>query len=559
MPFIVNKNSTDYYLVPAPLVSFTETKFNNQGRPGFGAEYSVTLEGNLLPTHGNPYYTNSGNAGLSTANWVSTSIVEDAEVQSIDADNLLDGHIKKQEQIRWLFTNPVISGVAQPIKIHIKPWDASSSGLYFQAFVDSVVFDSQGRWANPGTYTVNLRNATFLSSSNNGLFLDNNDLTNSTYKVTSITQSFDVSEDSQKTLIFNNNFDLQHTNKVYTINRSVSIGGAPVYDTNGAYVSGLSPWQQASGYMYEYLGLGTNALPSLRSSLSSLLGSSYNIANTVYTESINEEDGTYTVSETYLAYSGAYPVIETININEDTDESDKRSISVQGSIQGLNTVNGFSVSGNAYNNAKSYWDTISTGTPPDAYNYALGMTGASWLHPKALTTSVGRDPSNGIITYNYNFDDRPPNLIPGSVSESITINDTYPGEIISETPVIGRSQPILQYLNSRSGYKRTLSINVVMGPANRNWNTTLGTDVNNSGTLISGSSQSIVQGWLISQKPSITNSGEFNTIYQAANPVNDPNFSVLNGKCYHSAPQESWDARTRQYTYNIEWTYTRLE
>ena len=47
------------------------------------------------------------------------------------------------------------------------------------------------------------------------------------------------------------------------------------------------------------------------------------------------------------------------------------------------------------------------------------------------------------------------------------------------------------------------------------------------------------------------------TIFQAINPVNDPNFTVRNGKCFHSAPSESWDAVSRAYSYSIEWTYER--
>ena len=38
---------------------------------------------------------------------------------------------------------------------------------------------------------------------------------------------------------------------------------------------------------------------------------------------------------------------------------------------------------------------------------------------------------------------------------------------------------------------------------------------------------------------------------------NDPSFSVRNGKCFHSAPNESWDAIARTYSYSIEWTYER--
>jgi hypothetical protein len=565
MPVIITKDGTDYHLVPAPLVTFNKSNYNNVGRPGFGSDYTLSLQGTFIQTHGNPYYA-SGVAALSTDSWTSTPTVESTEVTAIDSNDLLDATIKKQEKIRSLFTNPVISGVAKPIKITVKGWDTDydGSGLSFQAFVDEVSFDSEGRWANPGTYSVSLRTSSFLSSANSGEFSSYSDETSSRYKISTLSESFDISEDGQKTLSFASSGDsaylLDNVHKVYTVNRSVAIVGSPVYDESGNYVSGLAPWQQASGYLYEYLGLGSGQLPDTKSKIVSLLGSSYNIANTVYQEAIDREAGSYTLTETYLAYNASSPVIETITISEDVTESERRSFNVQGNIQGLNTIGGFETSGNRYANANSYWDSVSSGVTPDAYFYAQALIGSSgWVHPKPTSHNVSRDFAAGSVGYSYTFDDRPPNIIPGSISETITVNDTYPGEIFSVTPVIGRNQPVIQYLNSRSEHKRSLSINVVMGAQSNNWthNSSFTGDVNTSGTLTTGA-QAKLQTWLISQKPSVVYTGEFNNIYQAVNPVNDPNFTVPNGKCFHSTPTESWDAKSRTYTYNIEWTYERL-
>jgi hypothetical protein len=429
------------------------------------------------------------------------------------------------------------------------------------AFVDDVSFDAEGNWASPNSYTVNLKNATFLSSANAGEFGAYQNETKSTYNITSLSETFDVSEEGQQTLSFNNSRTLNEStfvknSKVYTINRSINAVGSPVYDENGNYVSGLAPWQQASGYIYEYLGLGSGQLPDIRATFSNLLGDGYNIANTVYNENVDAEAGSYGLTEVYIAYSGVSPVIETINIDKSSAEAEINSVTVNGTINGLNTIDGFASSGNAFNNAETYWESISTGVPPDAYYYAQSiLPSGGWLHPRPLSQNVARDFAGGSINYSFTFDDRPPNIIPGSVSETITINDTYPGEIFSVTPVIGRSQPILQYLNSRSEYKRSLSINVTMGAKTPVWTYN---DVNVSGQLDPLIAQSSVQSLYITQKPSITNTAEFNLIYQAANPVNDPNFSVVNGKCFHSAPTEDWDARTRSYSYSVEWTYERV-
>ena len=558
MPIIITKDSVDYNLVPAPLVSFNRQNYNNVGRPGFGTDFTASLQGTLIQTHGNPYYS-GGTVDLSTDTWTTTPEVESAEITAVGNNDRLDATIKKQEKIRSLFSNPVVSGVAQPIKVSIQGWDTGleGSGLSFMAFVDDISFDSDGNWAAPNTYTISLSNATFLSSANNGEFDAYQNETKSTYHITSISETFDVSEDGQQTLSFDGGANFTTSNKVYTINRSVNAVGSPVYDENGNYVSGLAPWQQASGYIYEYLGLGSGQLPDIRAQFCDTLGDEYNIANTTYNENVDPEAGSYGLTETYIAYKGVSPVIETINIDRNLAEAEINSITVNGTIKGLNTADGFASTGNAFNNAETYWNSISAGIPPAAYYAAQAVLEGvgQWLHPKPLSKSVARDFAGGSISYSYTFDDRPPNIIPGSVSETITVNDTYPGELFSVTPVIGRSQPILQYLNSRSEYKRSLSINVTMGAKFApTWHLT---DVDAIGTLNPLVAQSTVQNLIINQKPSITNTAEFNLIYQAANPVNDPNFTVVNGKCFHSAPTENWDPRTRSYSYNIEWTYER--
>ena len=574
MPVIVTKDNTEYSLVPAPLVSFSKQTYNNVGRPGFGADYTVSLQGTLVQTHGNPYYsTGSGNASLSEDVWTLTSEVEPEEIAEVSGIDRLNATIRKQELIRSLFTNPMISGTAQPIKIQIKGWNESDSdpgsGIYFYGFVDDISFDSDGRWANPGSYNINLRTSSFLSSANDS-FPDNyNENNPSGYAISSLTENFDIQEDGRRTMTWNTaeisskKYTLDYTDKVYSINRSITAVGSPVYDETGGYRNGFAPWQQASGFVHDYLDIGSgvlNSFPDLKTNAISKSG--YNVSNFVYQESIDKEAGTYSINETFILYSGISPVLENVTINHDVGENGSNTITVQGNIEGLNTSGGFESSLNHYNNAYSYWTgVIDTGIPSQAYFYARGaLTGIQWLHPQHLSKSVASDFSAGTISYNYSFDDRPPNIVPGSISESIQVNDTYPGEIFSVTPVIGRSQPVLQYLNSRSEYKRSLSINVTMGPnyGSGSGNSVDEDDIDSNGVLYTGIRNSL-QKMYLNHKPSVSLAEKtaLNEIFQAMNPVNDPNFTVANGKCFHSAPTESWDARTRNYTYNVEWTYER--
>lgn len=602
MPVIITKNEKDYYLVPAPLVSFSKQNLNNIGRPGLGAEYSITLQGQLIATHGNPYYISplssgqGGIAGLSEESWTHTPVVEENEIKKVEEYDRLNSIIQKQNLIRYLFSNPVESGgQAKPICVQVVGFPEGSNtglspGISFCGFVDDISFDSDGRWNNPCSYTINMRANSFIEYSSSGAmgYFPNyyNENVHSGFMISSLTENIDLQEDGRTSIYWTNHnsgrkfFQPQSFAKIFTINRSVTAIGSPVYDESGHYYSGLAPWQHASGYIYSYLGVGSGVTFPDQSGifytygLSGLINGSnsgWRIGNFSYQESIDKEAGSYSLNESYTVFSGGHPIIETVNINHDIGENGVNAISVQGTIEGLNTTS-LVATGDAYFNANSYFTgVIDTGisalnqyviTQP--YLYARGILQESskinmkWLHPVPLSRSIARDMNKGTISYTYNFDDRIPNIIPGSISESIQINDTYPGELFSVTPVIGRSQPVLQYLNSRSEYKRTLSINVTMG---RNTGIYSYFDkegtINNTGYLTSNQVV-FLKKHLLDYKPSITNVDELNYIFQAANPYNDDNFNIAEGKCYHSPPTETWDPKTGNYSYNIEWTYERI-
>lgn len=577
MPVTVYKSGIAYNLIPAPMLSVSRQTYNNVGRPGFGSEYSINLEGQLVPTHGNPYYS-GGTGNYKVGGWASTPQVESDERVDVSGDALLDATLIKQELIRSLFSNPIESGIAKPLRIQVSGYQGGS-GLSFMAFVDDVSFSSDGRGVNPNSYTVSLRTNNFLSSSNSGVgpfgFSSYSNESQPKYFISSFTETYDIQEEGRTTLTWkdatgssaNNTKKLISSDKIYSVSRSITAVGMPVYNETGAYVSGLSPWQQASGYIYDYIGLGVSGVPSgvRTSGINAIITSGYKIGNISYQESVDREAGSYSISESYLAYSGSHPVIETININKDLGEDGVTAISVQGTVEGLHT-GVFTPSGSAYQNANTYFTGIieDSGTGVcTAFKYArsvleTGTNQFAWLHPKPLSKSVARDFNKGVISYTYNFNDRFPNVLPNTISESIQVNDTYPGENFSVTPVIGRSQPVLQYLNSRSEYKRSLSINLTVARPTGAYGL-LNKDViiNNTGVL-SNSQVTLMKAYLVNTKPSITNTTELNYIFQAANPVNDDNFQVANGKCYHSAPTETWDPKTGNYSYNIEWTYERI-
>jgi len=570
MPVIITKGGTDYYLVPSPLVSFNRENYNNIGRGSFGASYNITLEGTLVPEKGNPYYDASADRVLlSTDDWTKAGGGADSE-PSFGSTNKLASTLKKQEKIRSLFANDIdASGRSAPIVVNITEFGSVTGGLNFAGFVQGVDFGSDGRGVLPDTYTINLSTPNFIESAQGDFAVSGNEF-NPAWQVSQVDETFEIAESDQINVNFNGyglNVGLDSVQKFYTISRSLNAVGAPAYDENGNYVSGLAPWQQASGYIYSFLGLGSGKLPESRIVQALDIPNTYTgIAGLVMSESVNKEQGSYSVNEEYTLYLGD-PVVHTISIDTSVEQTEKRTVSVAGSIQGLDTSNlsdTFSTTKNNYLNASGFNEKLNpnfgtslssdTYVIPSAYYYAKAFSQVDWLNPRPLSKSLGRDIAGGTLTYNYTFDDRPPSLVSGSVVETISVNDTYPGELFSATPVIGRNQPVLQYLNSRSEFKRNLSINVTMGQTTNNWSFN---DAFNG--YWSGANQANIQKWLLTDKPSRLNmsSGDLAMIYAAANPVNDPSFSVRNGKCFHSAPNESWDAIARTYSYSIEWTYER--
>jgi len=593
MPVKISRGALEYNLVPAPLVSISKQTFNNVGRPGFGAEYTINFQGTIIPSLGNPVYPGDGLASEFTNEtyWNKFDVSPDELDQpDVSGSRYLDATLSKQQMIRWLFSNPIESGKAKPLKVKINGWGAPS-GIAFQGFVDDISFDAESRFANPTSYNVTMRTSSFLHSLNSADpfksgYFDGFGVSGN-WAISNLTESFDIQEDERRTVTWKTTGagvlakkTLQSSDRVYAVSRSVTAVGSPIYGDDGEYLSGNAPWKHAQNYVHEYLGIGSGA-KSLRENfvsgvqnqaLRGLYGASggtsgYAIADFKYQEGIDPEAGSYSLTENFLLYRASsggendpdrYPVIETVTINHNTEENQLNRLSVQGTIQGLNTTSGLASSGNEYLNALAYWSGyVNSGDLSlHAYQMAKGGSHTGWLHPRYLSKSITNDYSQGTISYTFEFDDRPPNLIDGSISESIQINDTYPGELFSVTPVIGKSQPVLQYLNSRSEYKRSLSINVVMG--HTGVTSTDQSKVNVSGLMANHNNKRIfLQDQLLRSKPSITNRDDLASIFWAMNPVNDPTFDVVDGKCFHSAPTESWDARTRNYSYNIEWTYER--
>lgn len=206
---------------------------------------------------------------------------------------------------------------------------------------------------------------------------------------------------------------------------------------------------------------------------------------------INPIDGAYTIVDTYTAISGS-PLnnwTETFSINHSVDETLKRTVTINGTIQGLgknwsNSMDLFKDTGTevkptyqqpvvskylcasgAFNTIQNhlYQRVISTVFPATTgadrklnyYGYKESFSAYSGIiNPIPLSMSVDHDEANGSITYNYTYDTRPINLVSGSITENLTVEDTYGIRTYAQLPVIA-GRPLYQDMGTYGSSNRT--------------------------------------------------------------------------------------------------------
>jgi len=615
MPVKVN----DSYLIPAPLVTFDKQYIVAGDGKTIGATYQVTLAGQILPNKGNPVVADTGGlqsefADSGTSPWVATKSPDDDPLHNLGQDADLLSIMNKQEAIRQLFSEN--EGTSN---VEIIDLNGTGKGIKFIGKVQSINFPSDGRWVLPCNYSISLTTNNFKESIDGDFSANGSeDSDDDTFYVQSASESWSFEEsDTATDLLIEIGTRANRTYKIYRATHTVSAIGQPVFQEDGssvAYKDGensynsnivepTEPWEQAKEYVLRQLGIGWDfsaggleiqgfgvEIFDLNNLTAGSAGNypTYRAANRTVTENIDEKGGAYSITENFLIYPyGSYAAYEETSASVSKDTNSTTTVQIQGTITGLDTggimgaanPSGIGIMPEKDNifNAKSYYQNVLT--RDNIWKKALAISARTWLHPEPLSKSFSVNNKDGIISYSYSFDDRPPNIIRGSVSEDISISDTYPGQIFASIPVIGRNQPILQYVNSRSEYKRTLQINISMQPFVSNWgsittNLSTGwtnTTINNNfsvDTLAIGAASgywsnatsSNINAWF-NQKPSILYASDFQKIYDAANPANEVGGGYANpvipSKVFHSAPNESWNPKTGQYSYSIEWTYER--
>jgi len=304
----------------------------------------------------------------------------------------------------------------------------------------------------------------------------------------------------------------------------------------------------ASGYPNNY----PNVFGQIGSGTINLIGA-YNGFNHVRTENINQAGGTYSINETWVLASGSS--LEQFNLSINTSNNDPFvGVTIDGNIKGLSTISPSGFGGNesilpgnsgwrhfgqrsAYSNALEKYQELTNsgqfGLSSDAYKRANNSVSVA-LNAQPLSSTFSTNEYTGEITYNLQFNNRPINIISGVLAEQISINDTYPGDVFSVIPVIGRATgPILQYIGGRTEYRRDLSLNLTMDYTKIPYGNT--------------------RNPLILKKPSIIEptASQIADLINEVSPKGEPGIR----KYFINPPSESWNPKEGTYSINISWTY----
>jgi hypothetical protein len=559
------QNTNACVIRPTPLISITSSPLKNKIGT-FGSTYNITLNGTIISHDGSPFYLTSGDSassgpdgGHDGGGFISTGPnFNDAtgggdrpDEETVPTGKRLDAILAKQNAIRQLFAQ-------DGQKMEIQPITGDGPRITCYPSVESISFD-EGVYVEICRFTVNLTASTLLDQ--DGKVMDDSGMFNSVGKTEAelITEYGGFIEDFNDTWSievdesYGNISDDVVIPRAYRVSRNVNATGRTSYidstpdgTPSANNVSRLDAWKQAQSFLKTHV-VSSDTLSDYPSY--DILGSgfldfeAYKGYNHIRTENIDQAAGSYSISDTWLVASGDTALENySVSLSSSTDNAFVQ-VSIDGSVKGMSEIpakhygSGLSLSDTPYSNARSKYLNISNngqfGVGSSIYKRANNLTNQQ-LNSQPASISIGSNEFTGEITYNLSFNNRPVNIFTGVASETISVNDTYPGDLYAAIPVLGRATgPILQYIGGRTEYRRDISIEIILDH----------TDIGY------GSSRSD----LLLRKPSINEPirTEIKSLIQQVSPANEVGIR----KYFLSPPSESWNPKTGSYSLNLSWTY----
>jgi hypothetical protein len=527
------------YIRPTPLISITQNSIKNKiGQ--MGSSYDITLNGTIVSRRESP---------------IQDEFQEEIPT-GIDLQQRLPEIIARQNEIREYFSQ-------DGLYIEILDIEANAPKLSFYAKVNSVNFE-EGIWVDTCRYSISLT-ADYLIDSNNNVTIDgipssgNIDTpVNGRKTVTELFLSSGLIED------FNDTWSIETDEsngsivagkfmpRSYRLTRNMSATGKNIYGFPAPDppnpLNRKQAWEHARDFIKYHVdnsgGVYSSSINDILSSgLLLNMPSGYAGFNHIRSENLDKAAGTYSISDTYILSPSGERSLENYSLSIQSGRDNPfTKVSIDGNIKGLSPLaaSGYLASGQVetpYDNAYDKYLKISNsgqfGVGCDLYKRANNSV-ASKLNAQPNSISLGVNETNGEITYNLEFDNRPTNYFSGVLSESINIQDTYPGDVFSVIPVIGRpTGPVLQYIGGRTEYKRDVTIEILIDY----------TDIGYNHDRTS----------LMLTKPSLNEPirSQLNSLINDVGPATEPYIR----KYFLNPPSESWSPKEGRYSLSLSWVY----
>lgn len=581
------KLGAEYFIRPTPLITITQQN-NRTGSVRFGNSYKITLNGTIIAGKGSPYSSgtiktdpiwHTGSNYSSYDHAANTWDHKGPNKYNVDADKRLGSIIIQQRGLRELFATDGLH-----LRVYHTYDTGDSPALSCNCVVDSINFE-EGIWVDTCKYTIELTTYVIYHNKENPedypFKLSNNhpdahasglSPTNFTFLhgdsgvstdrgyasgayIEDFSEDWSFEEDDQFFNVDDNGFIKA---QAYRVTRNLSSTGRTAY-LNNANIAG---WIIAKDFVKNYLlasggeNLANRSLTDFYADTGNL-GQGYFISavsrgdyfNHTVSENFSVTEGTYSLSETFVLCSGGSNsgAMETYTMQVTSDHQNPFiNVSINGSVQGLSVKPSgdykplIGESGK-YDMAIKHWGKISGsgifGISSPIYKRANSAVGVA-LNSQPKSISIGLNKIQGTIDYALEFDNRPTNFISGVSHETVSINDTYPGDVYATIPVIGRKQgPIFQSMGTRTEYRRDVSLEFVLDY----YDTFYPSGSNNASRLS------------MLKKP---------ILYE---PYRAQIFNFISGVCPFNEPgvrkyfmnptTETWSPKEGRYSLNLSWVY----
>jgi len=245
--------------------------------------------------------------------------------------------------------------------------------------------------------------------------------------------------------------------EAYRVTHNISAQGVDCCDPSGDLTPG---WKNARTWVLDHM----KCTPDI--DCSGIFGSqTLSFFDLKRSKTYNIANGNFAVTETWTALGPGQPrCVEEFSVACSEGVADNLiTYSINGTITGFESRNCptdyNSITTTKIESAQTCWAWVQNHLV-DRINCIAQPTGCS-VNANPISKSVTFNPLNGSIAYSYSYTNRL-QLIANSRSESISISNVLPAEIISTSHVIGRVSPIIERCGIIGLLTKSVSINAVL-------------------------------------------------------------------------------------------------